>query len=225
MRVFDAPIPAKDILPDWYKEQSRWVDGIKNNLTPEGLANHTVKACMPIFDMLTAGYILPCQCDITFITEDGIHSYASWPTGEMEAIYSHNRFQYDKLPVDLDVWQPNAFKFMQNWLVKTPPGYSTLFVHPFWHGDMPFYSLPGVVDTDNHPISVQIPFFLKKGYSGVIKTGTPIIQMIPFKREEWDSKVVFDPEQSEEWNIQWARASRQPKDKYKTNFREDKVWE
>jgi hypothetical protein len=223
-RVFDPPLPAKDALPEWYKNQSRWAHGVKGDLTEEGLAHHTVKACMPIFDMITAGYILPCQCDVTFFCENNETSYASWSTNEMEAIHSHNQYQYDRFPIDTNIWQPHAFKFMHNWLVKTEPGYSTMFVHPFWHGDTPFYTLPGVVDTDKHPISVQIPFLLKKGYSGVIKTGTPIVQIIPFKREEWTSSTVYNEEQAEEFNIQWARASRAPKDKYKTNFREEKHW-
>ena len=30
-----------------------------------------------------------------------------------------------------------------------------------------------------------LPFFLKAGFTGIIPKGTPIAQLIPFKREDW----------------------------------------
>jgi hypothetical protein len=39
-------------------------------------------------------------------------------------------------------------------------------------------------------MSGNIPFFIKEGFSGVIPKGTPIAQVIPFKRESWTSKCL-----------------------------------
>jgi hypothetical protein len=32
----------------------------------------------------------------------------------------------------------------------------------------------------------NLPFFLKEGFEGIIPKGTPIAQIIPFKRESWN---------------------------------------
>jgi hypothetical protein len=34
-----------------------------------------------------------------------------------------------------------------------------------------------------------MPFFVVKGFTGVLPAGTPYAQMLPFKRENWESKV------------------------------------
>jgi hypothetical protein len=48
--------------------------------------------------------------------------------------------------------------------------------------------LSGIVDsTILHEGS--IPFFIKKGFEGIIPAGTPILQIIPFKKDNWTSKV------------------------------------
>jgi len=53
--------------------------------------------------------------------------------------------------------------------------------------DLPFQTLSGIVDCDVHPNSVFVPFFLKKDFEGIIPAGTPIMQLLPFKRESWES--------------------------------------
>lgn len=42
-----------------------------------------------------------------------------------------------------------------------------------------------------------MPFFLLKGVSGILPAGTPYAQIIPFKREHWESEidVSLDTEQ------------------------------
>ena len=56
----------------------------------------------------------------------------------------------------------------------------------------PLLTLSGVVDTDDFPLSVQFPFFIKKGFSGLIPAGTPIIQAIPFKRDNWKHTLKYE---------------------------------
>jgi hypothetical protein len=49
--------------------------------------------------------------------------------------------------------------------------------------------LPGVVDTDNLLTEINPPFRMKNGWTGVIPAGTPIAQIIPFKRENWKYSI------------------------------------
>jgi hypothetical protein len=35
----------------------------------------------------------------------------------------------------------------------------------------------------------NLPFFIKEGFEGIIKAGTPIFQIIPFMREQWTMEL------------------------------------
>jgi hypothetical protein len=61
-----------------------------------------------------------------------------------------------------------------------------LFTHPLNRHDLPFTTLSGIVDGGlvMNPRG-QIPFFVKEGFEGIIPQGTPIIQLIPYRQENW----------------------------------------
>jgi len=53
--------------------------------------------------------------------------------------------------------------------------------------------LPGIVDTDKYNSPVNFPFILNDiKFTGLIPAGTPIAQVIPFKRDSW--KMSFGSE-------------------------------
>ena len=93
----------------------------------------------------------------------------------------------------------HVYKWTNHFYLKTPKGYSTLFVHPLNRTDLPFYSLNAVVDTDDFPLTVQFPFLIKKDFNGLIPAGTPIMQAIPFKRDDW--KMSF-PKENESYEYE-----------------------
>ena len=43
--------------------------------------------------------------------------------------------------------------------------------------------IPGY--TDKEVLNFHLPMWLKKDFIGIIKKGTPIAQIIPFKRDNW----------------------------------------
>ena len=87
----------------------------------------------------------------------------------------------------------SKFTFLYPYSILTPPGYSTIFTQPFNQFDTPLVFLTGVVDTDKIIQNGNYPFFVRKNFKGVVKAGTPIIQMIPFKRDSWSSsKETFE---------------------------------
>ena len=58
-----------------------------------------------------------------------------------------------------------------------------------------FVILEGVVDTDNYYTAVNFPFVLKTpDKEFMIPAGTPIAQVIPFKRDKWESSFSSDKE-------------------------------
>jgi hypothetical protein len=96
-----------------------------------------------------------------------------------------------------------------------------MFIHPTYRPDLPFYILPAIVDTDKHPLIINFPFFIKEGFTGVIEFGTPMVQAIPFKRDNWESKTSFSNISQEEL---FQGAKRKLGNRYKTFFRSVKVW-
>jgi hypothetical protein len=81
-----------------------------------------------------------------------------------------------------------------DWQVITPSGYSLWITHPSQRYDLPFTTVTGFVDTDKFPNRLFLPFFLKDNFEGLIPEGTPIAQIIPIKREVWESeKSDYDP--------------------------------
>jgi len=85
-----------------------------------------------------------------------------------------------------------VFKFMNPWYVKTPPGYSCLVTTPYHH-NLPFVLYDGIVDTDSHPWCINLPFSLTKKIELdkpiIFEGGSPMAQIIPFKRESWKHTI------------------------------------
>lgn len=168
------PMPTSRSMPEWFRQMPGVSDGIQ-----------TVKKCVPFLDALTMGYTIPLSADVMYDSESG--RFVS------NAVISINEDHHPKqtenviLPPEFDT-QPH--KWINQWHIKTPKGYSTLFVHPLNRVDLPFHSFTGVVDTDKHPMVINFPFVLRKDFNGIIEAGTPIIQAIPFKRDTWDMDVI-----------------------------------
>lgn len=217
----ERPVPAIKALPDWYAEQRSYTEGVKR-IQDSGVYNHTIKKCMPVFDVMSAGYIFKSICEFNVINDNGNVSF-QWSIDGFRAIESHTKPQFDALPIDKNLWNTEvAFKFINPWIMKTPKGYSTLFTAPFHHYNSPFECLPAVVDTDKHPIAVNFPFFLKKDFKGIIPHGTPIIQAIPFKRDDWESDFIY--ESIEKSSGEFGVGQKKFGNRYKTFWREIKTY-
>jgi hypothetical protein len=200
----NRPVASSRFLPSWYSKMPRFTGSKKTMiLKPNGDLNGTIKVCNPFLDSLTAGYVIPLENDVQVVLESG-HPVFSWKAGGEEFVSLHSKDQIKKEMVSED-FNDQPFKFLNTWSITTPKGYSILITHPLNRIDLPFYTLSGVVDTDDYPLPVNLPFFLKKNFEGIIPAGTPIAQVIPFKRESWKSSVIeyskdFAKEQKAKFN-------------------------
>lgn len=168
------PIPAAKAIPKWYKNVPGVVDGVMS-----------VKKCIPVLDALTAGYVIPLPADVYW--DSNSKTFLSQALMSMER--DHHQSQVTNVDSG-DLYDPEPHKWINQWYVKVPKGYSVLFTHPLNREDLPFRSFSGLVDCDKHPVPVNFPFLLKKGFDGLIPAGTPMIQLILVKRENWVSKVI-----------------------------------
>ncbi len=184
------PVPAYKEIPKWYKNLPS-VRRLYNRNNPDEQPDFTAKKCIPILDAFTTGYYLVTKYESVWsVDKEGNHSCqcpAKLVDGGIKPITMHPWEQLRGLDVG-SVYNEYAYKFSNPYVIKTPPGYSCIFTHPF-NQISPFLTLTGVVDTDKHPIAVQFPFLMAKNFEGTIPANTPIVQIIPFKRVDWELSV------------------------------------
>jgi hypothetical protein len=189
--VIAPPVPAKSYLPDWFRKLPA-VDERKLSKTDTGL---TVKRCMPFLDAMAEGWIIPLAATVRLeIAEGGKRVEAGWDF-DRTLVSNHGAHQVAGNP-----WggvPPR--KFHNFWTIVTPPGWSCLFVSPLNRPNGIFEVVAGIVDTDTYRAPIHFPFFAT-GPDGlhVIDKGSPIIQVIPFRRNTTAIKAGIRAERSEE---------------------------
>lgn len=213
--VIPPPIPAGDVLPGWFKK----LPPFDPDYATGGDTAITVKRCMPFLDAMNTGHLLLLAADIRLeVNADGstVNSNSPFPR---EMVSSHKGYQYKGAPGSHRV----AMKFHNFWTVKTPPGWSTLFLPALNRDNATFDVFSGVVDTDTYETPVNIPFFMKKvGGIYTLNKGTPMVQLIPFKRSDFratarastvaemtsTAKESFNLKSMQGWYRQKVRAKR-----------------
>lgn len=171
--VIAEPLPANKVLPDWYKMLEGKVD--------VGVGKSTVKRCMPFLDALTMGWIIPLAAEFEFRYDEQAKEIEYSANFHRELISTHGPQQIGGDTNEMT--QFPILKFHNYWAMKVPDGYSLLITAPFNRHEPRFKVFTGVVDGDNYFNFINAPFLWTGGeYHDVIKKGTPIIQVIPFKR-------------------------------------------
>lgn len=199
------PVPAKKELPDWYKNMKSYItendpgitfpkaNDIRLNEGSKGIP--TIKRCMPVFDSITSGYFIKLPVDvIVFDHPDEEQPWYRWADGN-EVVRFHDYDQVEGYPFNYqeEIGRPVA-KFKNFYGIITPPGYSCWFKTPS-HRNLPFTLLEGTVDTDVFHAPVEFPFLLNDpNWRGLIPAGTPIAQVIPYKRDSFTHEIQMETE-------------------------------
>lgn len=192
------PVLAKTVLPDWWKT-------MKIQEMTRFTRQHTIRSCPAMDDWVKSGWYLLANKDIRVICgkdRDGQDTdHESFVTEDIEGTgYSsppHPREQFgnvfnflgkNRAPIR------DAFKMKNPWNIITPKGYSCFYIDPFLHQNEFFATWPGIIDTDKfnkNMDNAQIIFYPKVDHSFTILKGTPLCQIIPFKREKWVASYQF----------------------------------
>jgi hypothetical protein len=182
-----SPPPKKVQIPEWYKKMPLHSYGDKKLVVRDGKPNYSAKVCMPFFDTFNTGYTFNLPCDIIVQINDDGHQVISWgvnlPPPVTARPFNENVLPYAKGHTD---WN---FSWLTHWGIQLPRGYSALLTHPLNRTDLPFMTSSGILDADRWGIRGNQPFSLQEGFEGIIPQGTPIIQIIPFKRHSWVSVI------------------------------------
>lgn len=194
----DYPIPAKSNIPEWFKKLEH------------SLMNKTIKGCMPFLDSLTSGYILKMPQDL-YIRHNvdnknekgeefkdsfqsfGLHDFKEVMSAKClninTGIDAHAIRQLEGSPLIKKNKNLPFYKICNPWKIKTPKGYSCLFVPPLNNADDRFSIISAIVDTDTFPNEINFPIVINGDKYPVledtIKKGTPYAQVICFKRDSW----------------------------------------
>lgn len=181
------PQPSIKFIPDWYKTIPPFTNNEKKLHFPMNRATHnsTLKKCIPFLDAMTAGYMAVLDDDI-YIEQIDSEPFIRWKSN-VEMVTWHSKEQYENLPIPND-FHNMVTKWHNEFVIKTPKGFSVYFTHPSNRIDLPFFTLSGFVDCDVYSQTVHFPFLLKQGFEGIIPSGTPVAQIIPVKRESWQGE-------------------------------------
>ncbi|WEX85862.1 DUF6065 family protein [Sinorhizobium garamanticum] len=181
--VIAPPLPAKSVLPEWFRKLPA-IDQQHLATTNNGL---TVKRCMPFLDALSTGWILPIAATVRLEIKDGGRSVETGWEFDRVMVSNHSAHQVAGNPRD----PSPPCKFHNYWSIRTPPGWSCLFLPPLNRPGQPFECVAGVVDTDTYAAHIHFPFFATAPDGlYVVEKGTPLVQVIPFRRV--DAAVTAD---------------------------------
>lgn len=186
--ILPQPIPAVQGLPQWFKAMPAKTF---NPVMQE--ERDTVKRCPPFIDAMTYGFLIPLACDLN--VDKGEFSWDfDVPPGLASSKHSPVDFHDGSQVADSPFFEEDRFiiKFHNFWTIEAPPGYSLLFTHPVNRPDLPFTAVTGLVDADLYRDNfIHFPArWHDANFSGVLKKGTPVVQCIPVKRENWG--IRFD---------------------------------
>ncbi len=185
------PEPMSKNLPLWWRTQEPYVGGEKRVVN--GAYNETIKKCPGIQDLLFSGYLLKFPCDI-YIDATGDSIKTDVHDVHAPSFSMHKKEQIASWDFNRDQYMEDVFRVHPMWVIGTQKGYSTLFTHPAFHDSLPFRVVPAIVDTDMYLSDGWFSIIVEKGFKGVIEKGTPLVQCIPFKREEFKMNILERPD-------------------------------
>jgi hypothetical protein len=198
------PVPATKFWPEWFKKQSgaknMELGSEKNGMAPDGSHQdgyQTVKSCPAVLDVLNMGYVIPLWSDYKVkrveknehCPQGIVWRMPAGPQSNMFGAATHPHEQMDAYPFPPDTFE-GTFKLINPWSVKTPPGYSCYVCAPHYnkHGNLEV--LNGVIDTDiYHELHVNTWFTAPIDEEVLLPISMPIVQIIPFKREDFQMDI------------------------------------
>ena len=207
-----CPKPILKTIPEWFRKADRFAINPHTNepwINPQdGGKIPTWKACPAIFDVMASGYALRTPCDIEFYIKNENISVKVLNSQYQDFCGSRDPMPQFDHP---EGYYKEHFAWWMDWAIEVPEGYSVLYTHPMNRFELPFLSTSGIVDNDKVNMPGTMPFFVRKGWTGIVKAGTVYSQIFPFKRESWISEIIIeDPNKLYQKNMENIKKYRVP---------------
>lgn len=189
--VIPEPVRAKTALPDWFRKLPA-VDASQRSTKDSG---QTVKRCMPFLDAMATGWVIGLAAGVRLEVSDGGKTVEAGWDFDRTMVSNHGAHQVADNP---RAPRPPC-KFHNFWTIRTPPGWSCLFVPPLNRPNGVFEIVSGVVDTDRYHSEINFPFFAIGGDGFYqLDKGMPLVQVIPFRRDTADLPAQIRAETAQE---------------------------
>jgi hypothetical protein len=219
------PVPAGRMTPQWVRAMAPYTKKRRfpNLRTREEV---TMKGCPGVGDYLNLGWIIPLWTDYIFTANpDGF----GWDSAVPDELDNVKTFEPELQPTFPRGPNDHAhiLKIGTPWMVRTPPGWSVLICAPWYQRETRFTIMPGVMESDRfHVVTVVAVWHLPLGESTLIKAGTPLLHIIPVKRNSMTMKLSTE---GDEYNAMYGRGLDAPygvrlaPGGYRENGRKDKA--
>jgi len=185
--VIAEPVPAGSVLPEWFRRLPP-VD--RDHVSPHDNAL-TLKRCMPFLDAMALGWILTLAATVRLeVSAEGSVVDAGWDFDRTMVTF-HAARQVAGHPRS----PRPACKLHNYWTIRTPKGWSCLFLPLLNRPSDVIEIVAGVVDTDSYHAHINFPFFVVAPDGRyVLEKGLPLVQVIPFRRSAAALKSVIRAE-------------------------------
>jgi hypothetical protein len=186
-RLMEAPPFVNSI-----KEPPAWFKRI-------GKHNGSVRKCAGTVDLLAAGVTLPMWTNYRFRPDGhGAWESAGDDFSPQAGINNVNGFHYESTG-ECPMTQVRKIetgqypKLVNPWRFETAPGWSTLLLPLYWEPNEHYTVVPAIIHTDfYHLANIVLNIVGDRPFS--IRQGTPIAQLIPFKRNMDFETIDFNDE-------------------------------
>jgi hypothetical protein len=209
--------PSYQNFPEWFSKSNKKTNSkcpfvkVSNKISnvpmfggpnPLSLIKETgVTNCPGIVDYLKTGYILPAWCDFSFRKiQNRVIFDASYPIPQVQYAI-HDKDHYLGMDENQLPKMGGFNKVASPWWIKTSPGTSVMILDPFWNRNKNFTSVSAIVHPDIVPINLKWFFEFNKSLEDnpdiydpdlqLIKKGTPLLLMVPFKRNKFVHKFEY----------------------------------
>jgi hypothetical protein len=182
------PQPTKLITPEWFKNMPH--DAVKNKKIKLLNEMKTIRMCPSFVDIFKEGYVLVAPCDYWFkVDKDGNWEWST-PDNQLK-VEIHEDEQFKNYLPNNKV--KKVFKLLSPFSAITPKGWSVRQIPMIYEFNDDWQVAYGVLNTDvEHELNQQI-LFTSTSEEILIKKGTPLNYIVPFKRSNKLSHIVVEP--------------------------------
>lgn len=161
----------------------------------------SVRSCSGTLDYLQIGVTIPMWTNLKF--EPNLNNPYRWDWAADRMPFAENYviegFRYEstgKCPMTeaREIEDGLYPKLVNPWCAMTAPGWSTLVLPPLYEPNKNYQLVPAIVHTDfYHTLNAVLNIYTDKSFT--IQAGTPLMHLIPFKRNIPIEKMEIMPEE------------------------------
>ena len=173
-----APIrPSSEFVPDKFKNLPTTLK--KEEYPRDNI--YSIKICPGLQDYIGHGYVIPAWCDMDVKIDSNNHPHVTYSDPELKHATHYPEQVGDFLDTKFPIRTP--VKLDNPWFTYTKKDWSIMYLPMHFHENPYFEAIPGVIDHDKGPGRTPLNIMLKTNKDFMIKQGTPLVQMIPYKRQ------------------------------------------